>query len=290
MATTETAPAGLVLLPKPPGITSFAALGALKRALGTRKLGHTGTLDSFASGLLVVLVGKATKLVGHLTAMDKTYRATIRFGSETDTLDPTGEVVRTAPIPTLEVVKSVLPQFIGKIMQVPPVYSAIHVGGHRASDLVRGGEIPVMAAREVEIFYTEITEVRITEYTEVILEVRCSKGTYIRSLARDIGNACGSAAYLTGLERTAVGDFKLEEAKGELWPLTPPLAQRCGLKTIKLKDDNEVNDFLHGRPLSVPSVFCEAGSLQTSVREFAFANSVSLFSPSNEFLGIHHLS
>lgn len=205
-------PSGIVLLAKQSGATSFSSLSSIKKALGTSKVGHTGTLDSFADGLLVVLVNRLTRLVPHITGFDKTYLVLIQFGSETDTLDPTGEVVRTGAVPTRAQVESVLPDFIGEIDQVPPLYSAIHVGGgKRASELAREGKAAQIPARKITIY-----DIRLLDFQNnfALVEVSCSKGTYIRALARDIAAACGSCAHLAALRRTKVGPFELKDAAG----------------------------------------------------------------------------
>lgn len=205
-------PSGIVLLAKRSGATSFSSLSSIKKALGTSKVGHTGTLDSFADGLLVVLVGKLTRLVPHITGFDKTYLALIHFGRETDTLDPTGELVRTGKIPSRAEVEAVLPQFKGQIDQVPPVYSAIHVGGgKRASELAREGKTAQIPPRKITIY-----DIKLLDFQDkyALVEVSCSKGTYIRALARDIAAACGSCAHLAALRRTQVGPFALKDAAG----------------------------------------------------------------------------
>ena len=212
MRQSNEAPSGIVLFAKQSGNTSFSSLSSIKKALGTSKVGHTGTLDSFADGLLVVLTGRLTRLVPHITGFDKTYLAVIAFGTETDTLDPTGTVVRTGAIPTRAQVEAVLPQFRGKIQQVPPVYSAIHVGGgKRASELAREGKTADIPARNITIYDLELLDFS-GQYA--LVEVSCSKGTYIRALARDIAAACGSCAHLAALRRTRVGPFLLKDAAG----------------------------------------------------------------------------
>jgi tRNA pseudouridine55 synthase len=227
---------GILLYAKPPGITSFASLYRVKKALGTKKVGHTGTLDSFAQGLLVLLAGRYTKLAPHITGCDKTYRAVIRFGAETDTLDPTGTPVERALPPTEAAFRGVVPQFTGRIRQRPPAYSALHIGGKRSSDLARAGKAVEPEPREVTVHSLEILE--FTGQTATV-NVRCSKGTYIRSLARDMALACGSRAHLEVLVRTAVGPFTLEEAlppeaedaefPQALRLLTPELSERLGI-------------------------------------------------------------
>lgn len=211
MRTNSEPPSLVVPFAKRRGKTSFASLSVIKRALGTTKVGHTGTLDSFADGLLVVLTGRLTRLVPHITSFDKTYLALVRFGTETDTLDPTGAVVRTGAIPARAQVEAVLPQFVGTIAQVPPLYSAIHLDGSRASDLARAGKTAVIPARNVTIYGITLLDMA---GECALVEVRCSKGTYIRALARDIAAACGTCAHLAALRRTRVGPFSLADAAG----------------------------------------------------------------------------
>jgi tRNA pseudouridine55 synthase len=202
-------PDGLILFHKPPGLTSFDALRDIKRILGTGKVGHTGTLDKFAEGLLLVLAGRALKLSQWFTHCDKQYEGTICFGTETDTLDPEGTVIANAPLPSLENVEQAIPRFLGKIEQSPPVYSAIHIDGKRASELARSGESPEMQKRPVTIYRLELLSWE-PPYANIF--VHCSSGTYIRSLARDIALAAGSRAHLTALIRTQVGGFRLQGA------------------------------------------------------------------------------
>ncbi|MCI2045854.1 MAG: tRNA pseudouridine(55) synthase TruB [Sphaerochaeta sp.] len=201
--------ASVLLVDKPSGVTSFVSLGAIKRSID-RKVGHTGTLDKFAQGLLVVLTGSMTRLNPLFLGLDKRYHAVIRFGSETDTLDPTGEVVKQADPPSLETINEMInKQFLGPILQAPPVYSAIHVAGQRASVLARQGVTVEMESRPVTIH-----EFKVTAYDgrDLDCELLVSKGTYIRSIARDLGHACGSCASLSFLQRTAVGPYRLDEA------------------------------------------------------------------------------
>ncbi len=205
---------GLVLLNKQAGMTSFKAISAVKRAMGTKKVGHTGTLDLFATGLLVVLVGKMTKLASYIEAQEKVYIATAQFGIQTDTLDPEGEVVAKAPIPSLSEIEAVLPQFIGNILQTPPAYSAIKINGKRASDRLRAGERLELKSRPITIFSLEILNYSPNGILQ--FRVKCSKGSYIRSLARDIALACESCAHLIALERQQVGPYNLYDASEPL--------------------------------------------------------------------------
>ena len=200
---------GIIFLHKMPGLTSFQALGKLKRVLGTRKVGHTGTLDKFAEGLLIILTGKLTRLNSIITDMDKSYEALIRFGRETDTLDPEGETVATAPIPELEMIESKLSSFKGDIAQIPPRYSAIHIDGKRAHTLARSGQNVEMPSRNITIYALEILSY---DAPDLKLRIHCSKGTYIRSLARDLAIACESRGVVQELVRTDVGPFNVENA------------------------------------------------------------------------------
>lgn len=207
---------GVMLYAKAPGLTSFSSLWSIKHALGTDKVGHTGTLDSFAEGLLVVLSGHLTHLVPHITGFKKTYQAVVCFGSETDTLDPGGKVVSTGPAAARESIENALGKFTGAILQVPPVYSALHVDGKRASDAIRDGNSVQMEPRQVFVYSNRLIDYKSPTETDphsyALLEITCSKGTYIRALARDIARELGTFAHLSALRRTQVGPFKLEDS------------------------------------------------------------------------------
>lgn len=208
---------GIVLFAKKPGPTSFSSLNDIKHALGTKKVGHTGTLDSFAQGLLVVCTGRLTRLAGNITEFDKEYDAVIKFGEETDTLEYTGNIIKTAPLPDEKTLRQVLLEFTGSIMQKPPAFSAIHIDGKRASDLARSGKAAEIPERKITVYKAEILELKkdknnAVEYARISFTV--SKGTYIRSLARDIAQKCGSAGHLTGLYRKKVGNFYIKDAAG----------------------------------------------------------------------------
>ena len=199
----------VLLIHKPSGVTSFSSLKPIKREIA-RKVGHAGTLDRFAQGLMIVLTGSCTKLNPLFSELDKRYRAVISFGSETSTLDPEGPVIAEAPVPSLKVIESVISdQFTGTIVQTPPAYSAVHVDGKRAYKLAREGKDVEIPSRMVTIFDLSIIS---WESPLLTIDVHCSKGTYIRSLARDIGKACHSCAHLIALERTAIGPYTLDEA------------------------------------------------------------------------------
>ena len=207
---------GIVLFAKRPGVTSFSSLFSIKRALGTKKVGHTGTLDSFASGLLVVCTGSLTRLASYITSFNKTYDAVIEFGVETDTLEYTGKIVNTAPLPKKDDVLSAIKHYTGDILQTPPLFSALHINGERASDIARSGRSAEMPSRPVTVYASEAEEFLFEDGRVKAVRVRfsVSKGTYIRSLARDIGSYCKSAAHLAGLRRFSVGSFCLEDAAG----------------------------------------------------------------------------
>jgi tRNA pseudouridine55 synthase len=200
---------GVALLDKPAGITSHEALACVKKAAGTRRVGHTGTLDRFATGLLVALVGEYTPLASLFEGLPKTYIARLELGAETDTLDPEGNVVKTGPVPTDQTIRSVLPGFLGTQSQVPPAFSAVHVEGKRAYREARAGRQPALRPRTVTIH-----ELTILECAPPLLDlrIRCSRGTYVRSLARDLGRQAGSCAHVVDLRRVAVGDIGVQEA------------------------------------------------------------------------------
>ena len=200
--------ASILLVNKPSGVTSFVSLGAIKRTVDP-KVGHAGTLDKFAQGLMIVLTGSMTKLNQVFSSMDKRYRATICFGEETDTLDPEGEVIATAAVPTLGKILESIPLFVGDIQQSPPQYSALHIGGKRASKLAREGKVVVMEKRPVSVYSFELVSF---EGNLLVADIHVSKGTYIRSLARDLALACNSRGYLVNLVRTQIGPFLLEDA------------------------------------------------------------------------------
>lgn len=284
---------GIILLSKQSGITSFSSLWQIKNALGTKKIGHTGTLDTFAEGLLVVLAGRLTRLCSYVTDCGKEYEALVVFGTETDTLDPDGTVISESPLPALQSVLDSLSAFRGDILQRPPLYSAVHVSGQRASDRMRKGEAVELPLRPVTIYSLEAVSIFAADNTDaqsgspvarMILRISCSKGTYIRSLARDIARACGSCAHLGALRRTRIGPFALADAAGHSMlspfgteapakygvgdrpPQTPAseivasvrnfdpsLADAIGLDPVVL-DGGRLDDFMNGKKL-LPSWF-----------------------------------
>jgi tRNA pseudouridine55 synthase len=202
---------GWLILDKPQGLTSNQALGRLKRLYNPKKAGHAGTLDPLATGVLPIAFGEATKTVAHVVDCEKTYDFTIRWGVETDSDDAEGQPVRTSDErPSREAIEAALPAFIGDIMQVPPCYSAIKVDGERAYDLARDGDIVELTPRPVSVYELEIEEAISPELTRLICA--CGKGTYVRSIARDLGRALGCYGHIAALRRTSVGPFDEENA------------------------------------------------------------------------------
>ena len=208
---------GWIILDKPVGIGSTQAVGAVKRALREAgepktKVGHGGTLDPLASGVLPIALGEATKLAGRMLDATKSYDFTIRFGEETDTLDLEGKVVTTSDVrPTLAEIEAVLARFTGLIEQIPPAFSALKIDGKRAYDLARSGEVVELESRQVTVHKLKILpEGEVPG--EITLSATVSKGTYIRSLARDIAHALNSVGHVTMLRRTKAGPFTLERA------------------------------------------------------------------------------
>jgi tRNA pseudouridine55 synthase len=202
---------GLLNVHKEPGWTSHDVVAKVRRLAGQKRVGHAGTLDPLAEGVLPVLLGRATRLADTLQSGEKRYQAWVQLGVATTTDDAEGEITSTSPIPALSTcqIEAALSQFRGTIRQVPPAYSAIKVNGQRAYALARRGDRPDLAARQVTI-----TDLRLLEHGPdcLVLEVGCSKGTYVRSLARDVAAALGTIGHLTRLVRTQVGPFRLEDA------------------------------------------------------------------------------
>jgi len=228
---------GLVLVDKPAGITSHDVVAIARRALGERRIGHAGTLDPFATGLLVLLVGRATRLLPYLDGEPKVYEARIRFGSETDTDDATGRVVREAALPIRADIDRAIGALTGTIGQEPPAYSAKQVDGQRAYDAARRGAPVRLPPARVTVHSWEI-KARTNDTLDAI--ITCSGGTYVRALARDLGRQAGSAAHLAALRRTRSGPFRVSDAcdlaamrDGRCSPL-PPLRALTSLAVEQL--------------------------------------------------------
>ncbi|MGI8929206.1 MAG: tRNA pseudouridine(55) synthase TruB [Candidatus Limnocylindrales bacterium] len=220
---TEPAPAatprpvvnGILVVAKAPGPTSHDIVALIRRLTGVRRVGHGGTLDPFAAGVLPVFVGHATRLVEYHLRDDKEYRALVAFGARSTTDDLDGELTPTGSAPTREQVEEALASFRGEIEQIPPDYSAVRVAGRKAYELARHGEKPELRPRRVTIHRFELTDWDGADPARpvVSVDVRCSAGTYIRSLARDLGERLGSGAHLAALTRTASGPFMLDMAR-----------------------------------------------------------------------------
>jgi tRNA pseudouridine55 synthase len=267
---------GLVVVDKAGGMTSHDVVARVRRLAGTRKVGHGGTLDPMATGVLVLGLNRATRLLGHLLRTDKAYDATVRLGASTTTDDAEGEVTATASTEGLteEKVREALAGFVGEIDQVPSAVSAIKVDGKRAYDRVRAGEQVELAARTVRI--DEIT-VRAVRGDDVDITVLCSSGTYVRAIARDLGERLGTGGHLTALRRTAVGPYTLDEAhtleqlEDDLVVLQIGDAARQAFPTLDL-DDAQAADVGFGRKLAI---------------DLGHDGPVALFAPDGGFLALY---
>jgi tRNA pseudouridine55 synthase len=212
----ETMTDGILLIDKPAGMSSFGVVARIRRVLtqaqGKKvKVGHTGTLDPFATGLMIIVVGKECKNAGSYSKLDKAYDATIRLGQTSTTGDPEGDIVDVSEaIPTLESIESAIAQFRGEITQRPPIYSAIKVGGERAYKLARRGVEVEIPLRTVTIFSLELVSY---SYPELNIRVHVSSGTYVRTLAEDIGAALGTGAYCTQLRRIRIATWDIADAR-----------------------------------------------------------------------------
>jgi tRNA pseudouridine55 synthase len=251
---------GLVLIDKPTSWTSHDVVAQVRKAVGTKKVGHAGTLDPLATGLLVLGIESGTKLLTFLVGADKTYEATIRLGQQTISDDSESEVIKSAAPDDLakvsdEDISREITKLTGVVMQTPSSVSAIKVAGKRAYDLVRAGEEVELKAREVKIYSFEVLSVtRVTGFLDVQVQVECSSGTYIRALARDLGNLLGVGGHITALRRTKVGHFDVTEANsieqlGELRLTELAIAAKQLFPVIELTE-SEVTDLIHGKPIS----------------------------------------
>ena len=258
---------GVIVVDKPQGITSHGVVARVRRLAGTRKVGHAGTLDPMATGVLVVGVGKATRLLGHMTLHDKRYVATVRLGQETITEDAEGTFTSShgAEGVTEEAVRTAAQAFLGEIDQVPSSVSAIKVDGVRSYKRVRTGEEVELPSRRVTITRLDVGAVTPavtddgTPVLDVELDVECSSGTYIRALARDLGRVLGVGGHLAALRRTRVGPFTIEESRlgpdldvqgipDEAWLTPAQAAMRCG-PSVEV-DAAEAADVAHGKSIA----------------------------------------
>ncbi|MGB7963426.1 MAG: tRNA pseudouridine(55) synthase TruB [Propionicimonas sp.] len=262
---------GLIVVDKPAGWSSHQVVGRLRRILGTRKVGHAGTLDPMATGVLVVGVNRATRLLGHISLTTKSYTATIRLGQSSVTDDAEGEtleLIGAGPIDP-EILLEAMGRYVGTIVQVPSAVSAIKVNGQRAYARVRRGETVELAGREVtvtryELLGSALAQVEGVEVLDLDVEVDCSSGTYIRALARDLGNDLGVGGHLTALRRTRVGGFSLGEPHLEPSdlagdrPIEAGLVPLIGMAEVARRsfavvdvDDEQARDIGFGRPLEL---------------------------------------
>jgi tRNA pseudouridine55 synthase len=202
---------GLLNLIKPPRLTSRDVVNRVQRIAGGAKVGHAGTLDPLATGVLIVCVGPATRLIEYIQRMPKRYRGTFLLGRTSDTEDTEGQVIaiESASQPTEEQLRAVLPRFVGEIDQMPPAFSALKVQGRRAYSLARSGQRVDLAARRIVIHELRLLHY---DYPEFLIDIACGSGTYVRSLGRDIARALGTGAVMSALVRTAIGGFRLDDA------------------------------------------------------------------------------
>ncbi|MEZ3159867.1 tRNA pseudouridine(55) synthase TruB [Microbacterium sp. BWT-B31] len=261
---------GILLVDKPGGITSHDVVARARRALGTRKIGHAGTLDPMATGLLILGVEGATRLLTFIVGLDKTYEATIRLGAATDSDDADGEITRVTDASHLTTsgITAAIAPLTGRISQVPSTVSAIKVGGRRAYDLARAGQDVQLKAREVEVSRFEVLAERRaatgdgTGVVDLDVVVDCSSGTYIRALARDLGAALGVGGHLTALRRTRIGPFAVTDAAAlesiaEAAPLHPAAAATAVLGRFDVTAQ-EATDLRHGKRLTGAATRLEA--------------------------------
>jgi len=253
---------GIVNVMKPAGLTSHDVVARLRKVYHTKKVGHTGTLDPDAVGVLPVCVGQATRLVEYLTEKDKIYKVLLKFGQETNTQDASGQVTKTTSLPSLDRIAfcAVVEQFVGTIQQVPPMYSAIKKDGQPLYKLARQGVDVALTPRTVQIH--RIT-VLMYNQESAMLEVHCGKGTYIRTLCQDIGRACGSSAYMAYLMRIASGSFQIANAVllERLQESTQPEqflidmnAALAGMPAFVVREPLMVTRILNGLPQAVPNI------------------------------------
>ena len=230
-----TEPSGILIINKHVGVTSHDIVGKIRRLFGTRRVGHTGTLDPLASGVLVVLVGRAAKAAEYLVADRKEYRAGLRLGLTTDTEDITGTVLtRSEELPDEALVLSAARQFVGELQQIPPMYSALKKDGQKLCDLARRGVVVEREPRRVTIHSLVCTPT--DEASDYLLDVTCSSGTYIRTLCADLGAALGCGGVMASLERRRTGSFSLEESRtvAELEAMSTEERLACLIPTERL--------------------------------------------------------
>ena len=252
---------GLVVVDKPAGCTSHDVIAKLRKVYGQRRVGHAGTLDPDATGVLLVGLGRATRLLRFLQESTKAYRGTVSFGVATTTLDAAGDVLEQRPMPvTRDEVEAVAPRFVGEIDQLPPMVSAVKIGGRRLHELARKGESVEREPRRVHVTRLDVEEFEPGPYPRATVLVECSSGTYIRSLAADLGDALGGLAHLAALRRLRVGSFTLDEAHPleavEADPdafVLPPVTAMRDLQRLDV-DVEQARAVAHGVTFPAPSL------------------------------------
>ncbi len=278
---------GLLLLNKPAGLTSNQALQRVKRLLNARKAGHTGSLDPAATGMLPLCFGEATKVCAFLLDADKTYRVTAKLGTGTDTGDATGTVVESADVPpmTAEEWNAVLQGFRGESLQVPPMYSALKQDGKRLYELARKGETVVREPRPIRIHAIELLE---AAGNRVVFRVRCSKGTYVRSLVEDIARAAGTVAHTARLHRETVADFRAEEMV-DLEAVEQAVLEGPGKLRERLMPPDRALTGLPEVHLDAPAAERFCGGQPVAAGEFGSAGLARVYGEEHLFLGVGEL-
>ncbi len=247
---------GFVIIDKPAGITSHDVVAKLRKTLGTKQVGHAGTLDPMATGVLVIGVNKATKFLQYITQGKKAYHAQIRLGQVTASDDAQGEIISTSDTSNVsdQEIREFLATQIGSIMQVPTKVSAIKINGQRAYDLVREGKEVEIPARQIDIYKLDVIEIKRGEFLDIEITVECSAGTYIRSIARDLGSSLGVGGHLISLRRSLVAPFSLSDCSSLESPEIRPLASEISkVMSVRNVDLLEVKELSFGRALSASS-------------------------------------
>ena len=244
---------GFVIIDKPAGITSHDVVAQLRKKLSTKRVGHAGTLDPMATGVLVLGINNATKFLQYITEGKKRYLGTIRLGQSTTTDDKEGEILTSNDVAAVDEnkIKELLALQVGTIMQVPSKVSAIKIDGERAYDLVRQGKEVEIPAREVTIYSLNILEIRKSDFVDIDIDVECSAGTYIRSIARDLGEALGVGGHLFALRRSEVSPFTLNDCSALDNPQIRSLAESISsIMPIRHIDLQEIQELSFGRSLT----------------------------------------
>ena len=255
---------GVILINKEKGISSFGVVAKVRKILNTKKVGHSGTLDPNATGLLPILIGSGTKVSKYLIEHDKTYIATLKLGIKTTTADEEGEIIQTDNVVLAKEIEKkyieILKSFIGKSLQIPPMYSAIKVNGKKLYEYAREEKAVEIKPRDIEIYDLKIIEINY-EQNEIIYEVACSKGTYIRSLCEDIAKALGTVGYMKELKRVIVDSFRLEEA----------------VTLDELENNKDNREFINTHIISIEKIFESKLKIELNQRKKElFLNGVKL--------------